>query len=124
MFEELRGFKLLNISNTIVSNLALGLTGDSTTLTHLDLSECYELSNEALALLKCPNLYHLDLWHTVRKDEDLASLECRNLTHLDLSGGFRLTDQGIASLKCLASLTLLNLEGCSGLTGESVGCFL
>jgi len=90
-----------------------------TSLQHLDLDGCEQVTDAGLAHLKgLTSLQHLHLGECKRvTDAGLAHLKgLTSLQHLDLGECKRVTDAGLAQLKGLTSLDHLNLMGCERVT--------
>ena len=88
------------------------------TLTSLNLSGCFNLTDPGLAVMMhqlTPSLTHLNLGLCKEvTDRSLARIgrHCPGLTSLDLGGCTGLTDTGLACLSSLPALVQLNLRSC------------
>jgi hypothetical protein len=91
-------------------------------LSHLDLSGCRNLKNEALLYLKAPNLSVLKLTGCFKlEDEALNCLpQFSHLQVLNLGGCFYITDKGLSHLQTLQQLKDLSLAGCTEITDQSL----
>jgi GTPase SAR1 family protein len=138
----------LHLAYSDITDSQLRSLAGLTSLTTLDLSNCWKLTDEGLAhLAALTSLTKLDLSGCRNlTDEGLAHLagltslttlslnECKNLTNeglahltgltslttLDLSEYGRLTDEGLAHLAGLTSLSMLDLLNCRTLTDEGL----
>lgn len=96
----------------------------STSLTHLNLSGCYEITTKGISYVSnCKNLDTIDLSYTYIDDSGLSTLSngCKLLQGIDLTYCLNLRDQGIQELaeKCCL-LRDINLFGCKNITDISI----
>ncbi|XP_003741827.1 F-box/LRR-repeat protein 20-like [Galendromus occidentalis] len=93
----------------------------SSSLEHIVLSDCYDLTREAFAAIgSCSKLRHVDLQGAHLGDENVAQLlrgtpdvEC-----LELWGGDWITDQCLTHVYELKKLRSLSMVYCAGICGE------
>ena len=104
-------FKTLLIPNTDVSDVGLRAIPDPAAIVSLDLA-LTGISDDSLKFIgeNCPNLEALDLTATLISDAGIGSLTgLQKLKILSLSG-CRVTDNAVAHLTKIASLTELHLD--------------